>query len=103
MTRVAFDIQFEWDPRKARSNQAKHDVGFEAAATVFADRHALTIHDAAHSGEQDRWLTMGCDRSGKLLVIVHTWRESATTGAQVRIVSARHATRREREQYENRS
>jgi uncharacterized DUF497 family protein len=67
MTRVAFDIQFEWDPRKARSNQAKHDVGFEAAATVFGDRHALTIYDTPHSGEQDRWLTIGRDRNGSYL------------------------------------
>lgn len=101
MARTALVIQFAWDPRKAQSNQSKHEVGFEAAATVFEDARSVTIHDGQHSGAEDRWLTLGCDRSGKLLVVVHTWQEKAAVGAHVRIISARPATRRERQQYEN--
>ena len=101
MARIPFDIQFEWDPRKARLNQSKHDVGFEAASTVFSDPHAISLHDGPHSTAEDRWLTMGSDRSGKLLVVVHTWHENPPSGAHVRIISARPATRHERQQYEN--
>lgn len=100
MARTPFDIQFEWDPRKARTNHAKHDVGFESAATVFDDRQAVTIHDEQHSASEDRWITLGRDGGGKLLIVIHTWRESEPNTALVRIISARPATRREREQYE---
>jgi len=97
--RTRFDIQFEWDPRKARVNQAKHEIGFESAATIFDDRNALTLYDEQHSRNEDRWITLGRDAGGKLLVVVHTWREMAPGTALVRIISARPATRREREQY----
>jgi uncharacterized DUF497 family protein len=100
MPRSAFDVQFEWDPRKAQTNRVKHDVSFELAATVFGDRHQVTIHDGRHDAE-DRWITLGQDRNGKLLVVIHTWDERPGEGARVRIISARPATIRERKQYEN--
>ena len=49
---------------------------------------------------EDRWITLGRDSGGKLLVVIHTWRESEPNTALVRVISARPATRREREQYE---
>jgi uncharacterized DUF497 family protein len=100
MPRVSFDIECEWDSRKAQTNRSKHGVSFELAASVFRDPHQLTIHDAAHSTAEDRWVTMGCDRAGKLLVVVHTWAESPKHAARVRIISARAATPRELKHYE---
>jgi hypothetical protein len=96
---AAFDIQFEWDPRKAQTNRSKHGISFENAATVFADRNHMTLHDAGHSASEDRWVTLGRDRSGKLIVVVHTWDDISHGEARVRIISARPATPRERTQY----
>jgi uncharacterized DUF497 family protein len=88
-------LTFEWDARKARSNLAKHGVGFEEASTVFGDPLSLTIPDPEHSKIEDRFVTMGSPFTGKLLVVVHTDR-----GNNIRIISARRASRRERKSYE---
>jgi uncharacterized DUF497 family protein len=76
--------------RKARSNLAKHGVSFEEAATVFGDPLSLTIPDPQHSLAEKRYITMGRAFNGKLLVVVHTER-----GDNIRIISARRASRRE--------
>jgi Uncharacterized protein conserved in bacteria len=88
-------LTFEWDPRKARSNIAKHGVTFEEASTVFADSLSLTIPDPEHSRSEERYVTMGRAFTGKLLVVVHTDR-----GDNIRLISARRANRRERRSYE---
>jgi hypothetical protein len=88
-------LTFEWDPLKARSNLAKHRVGFEEASTVFGDALSLTIPDPEHSETEKRYVTMGIAFTGKLLVVVHTDR-----GNNIRIISARRASRRERKSYE---
>jgi uncharacterized DUF497 family protein len=87
-------LTFEWDLRKARSNFAKHGVGFEEASTIFGDRLSLTIVDPEHSISEERYITMGRAFNDKLLVVVHTDR-----GNNIRIISARHANRRERKFY----
>lgn len=87
-------LLFEWDERKARTNFAKHGVAFEEAATVFADTASLTIPDRAHSATEPRFVTLGSSVSGKLLVVIHTER-----GDNLRIISARPASRKERCQY----
>jgi len=88
-------LNFEWDENKARTNQAKHGVGFHEAATVFGDPLSLTIPDPAHSEIEERFIIVGHSSGGKLLVVVHTER-----GDNIRIISARRASRRERKQYE---
>ena len=88
-------LTFEWDARKARSNLAKHRVGFEEASTIFGDPLSLTIPDPEHSKTEERFVTMGSAFTGKLLVVVHTDR-----GDNMRIISARRANRRERKSYE---
>jgi len=88
-------LTFEWDSRKARSNLAKHGVGFEEASTIFGDPLSLTILDPEHSLSEERYITMGRAFTGKLLVVVHTER-----GDNIRIISARSASRRERKFYE---
>jgi uncharacterized DUF497 family protein len=88
-------IYFEWDEDKARQNLQKHGVSFEEAATVFGDTLSLTIEDPLHSMEEQRFVTIGLSLRHRVLVVVHTDR-----GGDVRIISARVATRRERKGYE---
>lgn len=86
---------FEWDNRKARQNLRKHVVSFEEAATVFGDLLSLTIVDQSHSDDEERFVIIGESIQGRLLVVVHTER-----GDNIRIISARVATPRERRDYE---
>jgi uncharacterized DUF497 family protein len=88
-------LNFEWDEKKAKSNLAKHAVGFAEATTVFGDPLSLTIPDPAHSQAEDRFIIIGSSHRRKLLVVVHTER-----GDNIRIISARPAGRRERKSYE---
>ena len=88
-------IRFEWDLEKARSNQGKHGVSFEEAATAFGDSFSLTIHDPDHSVSETRYLLLGQTFRGRLIVVSHLER-----GGSIRIISARLATRRERRSYE---
>ena len=87
-------MESEWDPAKARANFTKHGVRFADAVTALEDDSALTIRDLS-SEDEERWVTMGLDASGRLLVVVYTWR-----GERVRLISARQATPNERRQYE---
>ena len=66
---------FSWDPRKAKDNLHNHHISFEHTATIFHDPQALSIFDVAHSDEEDRWITIGFDHSGRLLVVVHTFHQ----------------------------
>ncbi len=86
-------MEFQWDGRKAASNLNKHGVDFADAVTVLDDEIALTVRDE-RPGE-DRYVTIGMDAIGQLLVVVYAWR-----GERVRIISARKATPRERKSYE---
>ncbi|MGH7795637.1 MAG: BrnT family toxin [Candidatus Binatia bacterium] len=97
---MAFQFHFEWDPAKARQNARKHRVTFERGATVFLDPNALSLFNEQHSEEEKRWITLGLDQTGALLVISHTYREEAENSARVRLISARKATRNETKQYQ---
>ena len=88
-------MQFKWDPRKDVTNHRKHGVGFREAATVFGDPLATTFPDLDHSISETRFLTIGLSARGHLLIVVHT--EGQRT---IRIISARPATRSERQFYE---
>jgi len=87
-------MSFEWDPRKALLNLRKHGVHFADAEFVLEDTKALTLTDDSASDER-RWVTIGIDSLGRVLVVVYTWR-----GDGIRLISARPATARERRQYE---
>jgi uncharacterized protein len=91
---------FEWDPTKARENVKKHQVSFQRAATVFRDPHAVSIFDKDHSQIEDRWITLGMDNQGIIIVVIHTFRQSNEVSSFIRIISARKATKKERQQYE---
>jgi uncharacterized DUF497 family protein len=90
-------FQFEWDEAKAKDNLEKHGISFEEAITVFGDPHSLTIHDANHSVDEDRYIDLGKSAGGHLLVVVYTER-----GESIRLISCREATAREQGHYERR-
>jgi uncharacterized DUF497 family protein len=89
-------MDFEWDAVKARRNLAKHGVSFQEAATVFGDPLAMTYYDPDHSDDEDRYLTFGTSTSQRLLIVSHTDR-----GENIRIISARAASGKERKAYES--
>jgi uncharacterized protein len=89
-------MTFQWDPDKASSNTKKHGVSFEEAITVFGDPLAATILDPDHSVSEFRFLTVGQSRLQRFLVVSHTEREG-----EVRLISARLATRQEKRHYES--
>ena len=95
-----FDYHFEWDASKAASNQRKHGISFELAATVFLDPLMVSIPDEEHGETEERWITMGKTENSKLLLVVHTYMEVSDNAANVRIISARPATKHEQRQYE---
>ena len=87
---------FEWDPQKAESNIEKHGVSFEEASTVFRDPLSITIGDPLHSTDEQRMVQIGISHKNRLLVVVHTERSG-----NIRIISARKATKNERNNYES--
>ena len=86
---------FEWDRKKAESNLKDHGVSFEEAATVFGDTLSITIADPAHSEGEIRYLLIGVSTVQRAVVVAHTER-----GDNIRIISARPATRKEIRDYE---
>jgi uncharacterized protein len=89
-------IEFEWDPRKDRSNQKKHGVSFKEAHSVFFDDHAIQFFDDEHSEDEARFIMLGMSIESRVLVVCHCERE---TGNVIRIISARKATKSERKYY----
>ncbi len=89
---------FEWDERKNSRNRAKHHVSFEAATLVFEDPHAITMLDRVEEREE-RWQTWGTADGIVVLLVVHTHREEGGE-EHIRMISARKATPRERNIYE---
>ncbi len=83
------------DPNKAAINYRKHGIRFSDAETVLFDPMALTREDSG-SEEEQRFVSIGMDATGKLLVVVFTYR-----GEEIRMISARPATAKERECYES--
>jgi len=89
-------LRFAWDPSKASANLRKHGVSFPEAETVFADDNALLLDDPDHSHDEDRAVLLGLSARLRIVVVCHTLRDRDRT---IRIISARRATKREREQY----
>jgi uncharacterized DUF497 family protein len=89
---------FEWDPRKAEANAAKHGVSFDDAVSVFLDTEALDGPDLQHSTAEQRFLRLGRAADGRVLMVAYTLRRGGDAEA-IRIISARRASRRERAAY----
>ena len=86
-------MKYQWDKNKATSNLKKHGIEFADAVSVFSDDLAITILD--NRFDEERFVIIGMDAFGRILVIVFTWRSE-----DIRLISARLAERRERKQYE---
>ena len=93
-----FELKFEWDEEKDRTNQIKHGISFEAARWVFLDEYRIDVFDETHSNNEDRYITIG--QSGNTLLVlfvVYTERDDT-----IRIISARKADAKERRRYYDR-
>ncbi len=90
-------MRFDWNPAKDEANQKKHGVSFKMAITVFDDPYALVAADPKHSAAESREWLIGEADGGKVLVVVFTKR---LQGQVCRIISARPASRRDRNRYE---
>ena len=93
------NYNFEWDFRKASENRDKHGVAFEEAATVFKDSKVNSIFDPDHSEAEDRWITMGISEKGRVLIVIHTFREESKDSVTIRIISSRKAKKQETKTY----
>ena len=92
-------MNFEWDENKAATNQQKHGITFQEAATVFQDEDALQIFDPDHSEDEDRFILLGMSSILRILVVCHCYRAN---DAVIRIISARKAIRNESSTYKRR-
>jgi hypothetical protein len=88
-------VKFEWDPKKAASNLAKHRVAFEEALTVFADPLARIFDDEDHSGKEEREIIIGHSATQRLLLVCFAAQQES-----IRIFSVRKVTKQERRDYE---
>ena len=87
---------------KAERNAKAHGVTFEQAATVFLDASLASQLDEVHDKGEERWVSLGMDKSARLLVVCHTYCGITEQSAVIRIFSARKATRHETKEYEKR-
>lgn len=86
-------MEYEWDPERAAANSRKHGITFADAVAALEDDRALTVPDTFP--DEERYATIGVDALGRLVVVVYALR-----GDAIRVISARKATARERQQYE---
>ncbi len=89
-------MNVEWNPVKARANREKHGVAFPDAEAVLYDANAITREDDVVD-DDERYVTLGMDALGRILVVVYTYR-----GDAIRLITARRATRNEVRVYEGR-
>ena len=92
---IIWTMKIEWDLKKGELNLKKHGVAFEEAATALSDPMAVTGADPDHSDYEERYITFGVSARNRLLVVSHT-----EEGETIRLISARKASKGERELYE---
>lgn len=88
-------MEFEWNAAKAKENLSRHEVSFDEAKTVFDDPFYVDFFDPDHSDDEERYIIVGRSRQNRLLVVSYTERRD-----RIRLISAREATRREQDEYE---
>src|ERR671918_353507 len=94
---------FSWDAAKAITNFEKHGISFEEAATVFSDPEGLDWEDLEHSTRESRYKRLGRSIARRILIVVYTTRRLKDGKETIRIISARHASRKERKAYSGQS
>jgi uncharacterized DUF497 family protein len=87
-------MEVVWDPEKAKQNLRKHGVRFADAVLVLDDPHAITLSDYESEPSEARWVTLGADAQGRVLVVVYTYRDD-----DLRLISVRPAEPHERKEY----
>jgi uncharacterized DUF497 family protein len=90
------EIEFSWDAGKARQNLRKHKASFEEASTVFYDESAIEFFDPVHSTDEERFLMLGLSGRMRIMVVNYCLRKE---GSEIRIISARKATKKEAQAY----
>ena len=88
-------MEFEWNRDKAEANLSKHGISFDEAKTVFDDPLYIDFYDPDHSDEEERYIIVGQSQQHRLLIVAYTER-----GGRIRLISAREATRMEKNAYE---
>lgn len=86
-------LRFIWDEEKDRQNQKKHHVSFSEASSIFHNLPFEVFHDPDHSGTEERFIAAGFSDRSRVLLVVHC---ENPTGTEIRIISARKATKKER-------
>ena len=89
---------FEWDENKNKINIAKHGIDFAEASSTFYDDEAILFDDPDHSEDEERFLLIGMSKTIRMLTVCHCYRAE---GEVIRIISARKATKTEKEYYLN--
>lgn len=89
-------LKFSWDDRKDKANQKKHGISFDEAQTVFFDDNAIEFYDPDHSKNENRFIMLGLSYRLRVLVVCHCLRDS---DSEIRIISARKATKKEQKVY----
>jgi len=94
-------VEFHWDKTKAAENLKKHGISFSQASEVFSDPLHISVLDVRFDHLEERWISIGMTAKGKLIVVGHLYSITREQGKEtIRIITAREATRKEREQYE---
>ena len=93
------EVIFEWNARKARTNESKHGITFEEAKSLFADPFLVTFPDEDHSDVEERYISIGRSARDRVLLVVHAERGTEEEMV-IRIISCRKATPSERRTYE---
>lgn len=96
-------ILFDWDPKKHTKNIEKHGVTFEEAESSFYDELSLIIDDPIHSENEERFILIGLSFKTNLLVVSHCYRHESGSEEIIRIISARKATKKEAQVYNERN
>jgi len=86
-------MRYQWNRNKALTNLNKHGIDFADAVSVFSDELAISMFDPRFA--EERFIIIGMDVFSRILVIVYTLRDD-----EIRLISARKATRNERRQYQ---
>ena len=88
-------MEFDWDENKNKSNQKKHGIDFNDAKEVFEDESSVISEDLRKDYGENRWKIVG-KIYGSIISVIYTIRDKVT-----RIISARKASRKERDEYNN--
>ncbi len=93
-------MRFEWNEEKNRENIRKHELGFTEVQEIFNDPFHVSLLDTRFNYFEERWVTIGCLKNGMVVVAGHLYLFDENGEETIRLITARKATSKEREQYE---